>query len=919
MGELAKEILPVNIEDELKQSYLDYAMSVIVGRALPDVRDGLKPVHRRVLYAMSELGNDWNKPYLKSARVVGDVIGKYHPHGDSAVYDTIVRMAQNFSMRYPLVDGQGNFGSIDGDNAAAMRYTEVRMAKLTHELLADLDKETVDWVPNYDGKEQIPDVLPTKIPHLLVNGSSGIAVGMATNIPPHNLTEVINGCLAVISNPDISIDELMEFIPGPDFPTAGIINGRAGIVEAYRTGRGRIYVRARCEIEDIDKVGGRQQIVISELPYQLNKARLIEKIAELVKEKKLEGITELRDESDKDGIRVVIELRRGEVPEVVLNNLYSQTQMQSVFGINVVGLLDGQPKILNLKELLEAFVRHRREVVTRRTVYELRKARERGHILEGQAVALSNIDPVIELIKKSPSPAEAREALIATAWAPGTVIEMVERAGAESCRPDGLDEQYGLREGKYYLSPEQAQAILDLRLHRLTGLEHEKLLTEYQQILEQIGELLRILNSQERLMEVIVEELEKVRDDFGDERRTEIVASRMDLSLADLIAEEERVVTISHGGYAKSQPLTDYQAQRRGGRGKAATGVKDEDYVEHLLVAHSHATLLLFSSRGKVYWLKTYEIPEASRAARGRPLVNLLPLEEGEWITAMLQVDLEALQQQSAEEGEELEDEAGVIEGEAVEVEADAEGDADSDDDDNDEPTGSYIFMATARGTVKKTPLVQFSRPRSNGLIALRLEEGDTLIAAAITDGSRDIMLFSDGGKVIRFKERHVRTMGRTARGVRGMRLPAEQRLISMLIPEPEAQILTASERGYGKRTVLDEFPRRGRGGQGVIAMVSNERNGALVGAVQVVDGEEIMLISDQGTLVRTRVSEVSSLSRNTQGVMLIRLAPEEKLVGLERVQEPSEEEIEMAVEAAEEGEAQQPEGDEQQPVDDQE
>ncbi|MEO1827255.1 MAG: DNA gyrase subunit A [Pseudomonas sp.] len=919
MGELAKEILPVNIEDELKQSYLDYAMSVIVGRALPDVRDGLKPVHRRVLYAMSELGNDWNKPYLKSARVVGDVIGKYHPHGDSAVYDTIVRMAQNFSMRYPLVDGQGNFGSIDGDNAAAMRYTEVRMAKLTHELLVDLDKETVDWVPNYDGKEQIPDVLPTKIPHLLVNGSSGIAVGMATNIPPHNLTEVINGCLAVIGNPDISIDELMEYIPGPDFPTAGIINGRAGIVEAYRTGRGRIYVRARCEIEDIDKVGGRQQIVISELPYQLNKARLIEKIAELVKEKKLEGITELRDESDKDGIRVVIELRRGEVPEVVLNNLYSQTQMQSVFGINVVGLLDGQPKILNLKELLEAFVRHRREVVTRRTVYELRKARERGHILEGQAVALSNIDPVIELIKKSPSPAEAREALIATAWAPGTVIEMVERAGAESCRPDGLDEQYGLREGKYYLSPEQAQAILDLRLHRLTGLEHEKLLTEYQQILEQIGELLRILNSQERLMEVIIEELEKVRDDFGDERRTEIVASRMDLSLADLIAEEDRVVTISHGGYAKSQPLTDYQAQRRGGRGKAATGVKDEDYVEHLLVAHSHATLLLFSSRGKVYWLKTYEIPEASRAARGRPLVNLLPLEEGEWITAMLQVDLEALQQQSAEEGDELEDEAGVIEGEAVEVEADADGDADSDDDDNDEPTGSYIFMATARGTVKKTPLVQFSRPRSNGLIALRLEEGDTLIAAAITDGSRDIMLFSDGGKVIRFKERHVRTMGRTARGVRGMRLPAEQRLISMLIPEPEAQILTASERGYGKRTALEGFPRRGRGGQGVIAMVSNERNGALVGAVQVVDGEEIMLISDQGTLVRTRVSEVSSLSRNTQGVMLIRLAPEEKLVGLERVQEPTEEEIEMAVEAAAEGEEQQPEGDEQQPVDDQE
>jgi len=909
MGELAKEILPVNIEDELKQSYLDYAMSVIVGRALPDVRDGLKPVHRRVLYAMSELGNDWNKPYLKSARVVGDVIGKYHPHGDSAVYDTIVRMAQNFSMRYPLVDGQGNFGSIDGDNAAAMRYTEVRMAKLTHELLADLDKETVDWVPNYDGKEQIPDVLPTKIPHLLVNGSSGIAVGMATNIPPHNLTEVINGCLAVISNPDISIDELMEFIPGPDFPTAGIINGRAGIVEAYRTGRGRIYVRARCEIEDIDKVGGRQQIVISELPYQLNKARLIEKIAELVKEKKLEGITELRDESDKDGIRVVIELRRGEVPEVVLNNLYSQTQMQSVFGINVVGLLDGQPKILNLKELLEAFVRHRREVVTRRTVYELRKARERGHILEGQAVALSNIDPVIELIKKSPSPAEAREALIATAWAPGTVIEMVERAGAESCRPDGLDEQYGLREGKYYLSPEQAQAILDLRLHRLTGLEHEKLLTEYQQILEQIGELLRILNSQERLMEVIVEELEKVRDDFGDERRTEIVASRMDLSLADLIAEEDRVVTISHGGYAKSQPLTDYQAQRRGGRGKAATGVKDEDYVEHLLVANSHATLLLFSSKGKVYWLRTFEIPEASRTARGRPLVNLLPLDEGERITAMLQIDLEALQQ-SAGADEDLDEEGVVIEGEAVEV-AEVEEVEEVEGETPElvaEPTGAYIFMATAFGTVKKTPLVQFSRPRSAGLIALRLEEGDTLIAAAITDGAKEVMLFSDAGKVLRFAESKVRTMGRTARGVRGMRLGKDQELISMLIPESGAQILTASERGFGKRTGLGKFPRRGRGGQGVIGMVTSERNGKLVGAIQVQDGEEIMLISDQGTLVRTRVDEVSSSGRNTQGVTLIKLAKDETLVGLERVQEPTpveDDELlegEEGVEVAEEG-----------------
>ncbi|MEH6567313.1 MAG: DNA gyrase subunit A [Halopseudomonas sp.] len=858
MGELAKEILPVSIEDELKQSYLDYAMSVIVGRALPDVRDGLKPVHRRVLFAMSELNNDWNKPYKKSARVVGDVIGKYHPHGDSAVYDTIVRMAQPFSLRYLLVDGQGNFGSVDGDNAAAMRYTEIRMTKLAHELLADLDKETVDWVPNYDGTEQIPAVLPTKVPNLLINGSSGIAVGMATNIPPHNLTEVVNGCLALIANPDMTIDDLMEYIPGPDFPTAGIINGRAGIVEAYKTGRGRIYVRARCEIQDIDKVGGRQQIIIHELPYQLNKARLIEKIAELVKEKKIEGISELRDESDKDGMRVVIELRRGEVAEVVLNNLYQQTQMQGVFGINIVGLLDGQPRILNLKELLDAFVRHRREVVTRRTVYELRKARERGHILEGQAVALSNIDPVIELIKKSPTPADAKVALIAKAWEPGAVVEMVERAGAESCRPDGLDEQYGLREGKYYLSPEQAQAILELRLHRLTGLEHEKLLSEYQEILTQIGELLRILNSEVRLMEVIVEELEQIRDNYGDARRTEIVASRMDLTIADLITEEDRVVTISHGGYAKSQPLADYQAQRRGGRGKAATGVKDEDYVSHLLVAHSHTTLLLFSSRGKVYWLKTYEIPEASRTARGRPLVNLLPLEEGEFISTMLPVD--------------------------------------------EYTEGWFIFMATANGTVKKTPLEQFSRQRSVGLIALDLDEGDTLISAALTNGEREIMLFSDGGKVTRFKETDVRAMGRTARGVRGMRLAEGQRLVSMLIAEAGTQILTASARGFGKRTAVEDFPQYKRGGQGVIAMVSNERNGPLVGAVQVVDGEEIMLISDQGTLVRTRVSEVSCLSRNTQGVMLIRLASDEKLVGLERVQEPSEEELEAAVELDEEG-----------------
>lgn len=888
MGELAKEILPVNIEDELKQSYLDYAMSVIVGRALPDARDGLKPVHRRVLFAMSELGNDWNKPYKKSARVVGDVIGKYHPHGDTAVYDTIVRMAQPFSLRYMLVDGQGNFGSVDGDNAAAMRYTEVRMAKLAHELLADLDKETVDWVPNYDGTEQIPAVMPTKIPNLLVNGSSGIAVGMATNIPPHNLGEVIDGCLALMENPELSVDDLMKYIPGPDFPTAGIINGRAGIIEAYRTGRGRIYIRARAEIEDMEKGGGRQQIVVTELPYQLNKARLIEKIAELVKEKKIEGITELRDESDKDGMRVVIELRRGEVGEVVLNNLYAQTQMQSVFGINAVALVDGQPRTMNLKDMLEVFIRHRREVVTRRTVYELRKARERGHILEGQAVALSNIDPVIELIKASPTPAEAKERLIATAWESSAVEAMVERAGADACRPEDLEPQYGLRDGKYYLSPEQAQAILELRLHRLTGLEHEKLLSEYQEILNLIGELIRILTSPERLMEVIREELEKVKAEFGDARRTQIVASQVDLTIADLITEEERVVTISHGGYAKSQPLAVYQAQRRGGKGKSATGVKDEDYIEHLLVANSHATLLLFSSKGKVYWLRTFEIPEASRTARGRPLVNLLPLDEGERITAMLQIDLEALQQSGSDE--DLDEADGVvIEGEVVEPEAASEGADDGETElANDEPSGAYIFMATAFGTVKKTPLVQFSRPRSAGLIALKLEEGDTLIAAAITDGAKEVMLFSDGGKVIRFKEKLVRIMGRNARGVRGMRLPEGQRLISMLIPEANAQILTASERGYGKRTRLGEFPRRGRGGQGVIAMVSNERNGKLVGAIQVQDGEEIMLISDQGTLVRTRVDEVSSSGRNTQGVTLIKLAKDETLVGLERVQEPS-------------------------------
>ena len=842
MTEIAKEILPVNIEDELKQSYLDYAMSVIVGRALPDVRDGLKPVHRRVLFAMSELGNDWNKPYKKSARVVGDVIGKYHPHGDSAVYDTIVRMAQPFSLRYMLVDGQGNFGSIDGDSAAAMRYTEIRMDKIAHQLLADLDKETVDYVPNYDGTEQIPAVLPTRVPNLLVNGSAGIAVGMATNIPPHNMTEVVNGCLALLEDEALTVDDLMEFIPGPDFPTAGIINGRAGILQAYRTGRGRIYIRARAEIEH-DEKKNKSTIIISEIPYQLNKARLIEKIAELVKERKIEGISELRDESDKDGLRVVIELRRGENGEVVLNNLYAQTQLESVFGINLVALVDGQPKLLNLKEFLEAFIRHRREVVTRRTVFELRKARERGHTLEGLAVALSNIDPVIQLIKESPTPAEAKERLIAQGWQPGHMMAMAERAGADACRPDDLPEAFGLREGLYYLSPAQAQAILEMRLHRLTGLEHEKLLTEYRELLDKIAELILILSDPVKLRSVIREELEQVRDEFGDERRTEITSSRRDLTVEDLIDEEDMVVTLSHGGYAKTTPLDTYQAQRRGGRGKSAASVKEEDYVEHMLVVNTHTQILFFSSRGKVYWLKGYQIPTAGRTSRGRPIVNILPLEEGEKITAMLPVE--------------------------------------------EFTEGHFVFMATMNGTVKKTPLEQFSRPRPSGLIALGLDEGDTLVGAEITTGDKQVMLLSNGGKAVRFEETDVRAMGRTARGVRGMKLPEDQRIIALIIPEEETQILTASAKGYGKRTSVDEFRLTSRGGQGVISMQCTERNGEIVGAVQVKSGEQIMLISDQGTLVRTGVDGVSSLSRNTQGVTLIRVSEGEKLVGVARVVEP--------------------------------
>ncbi len=849
-------IQTVAIESEMRQSYLDYAMSVIVGRALPDVRDGLKPVHRRVLFAMSELSNDWNKPYKKSARVVGDVIGKYHPHGDSAVYETIVRMAQDFSMRYTLVDGQGNFGSVDGDSAAAMRYTEIRMDKIAHDLLADLDKETVDFSENYDGTELIPDVLPTKVPNLLVNGSSGIAVGMATNIPPHNLTEVVNGTIALMANPDLDVDALMEYITGPDFPTAGQISGRAGIVQAYRTGRGKIYIRARADIEENEK-NGRQSIIVTEIPYQLNKARLIERIAELVKEKKLEGISELRDESDKDGMRIVIELRKGEVPDVVLNNLYAQTSMQMVFGINMVALVDGEPKTLNLKEMLQAFIRHRREVVTRRTNYLLRKARERGHILEGLAVALGNIDEVIELIKSSPSAADAKEKLLARTWVSSGVEAMLANAGPDACRPDDLPEEMGLHDGHYKLSPEQAQAILELRLHRLTGLEQEKLISDYADLIRQIGEFLEILGNQTRLMEVIREELEAIREEYGDERRTEITSSTHDLTVEDLITEEDRVVTISKGGYAKSQPLSDYQAQRRGGMGKAAASVKEEDYVEHLLVASSHDTLLCFTSAGKVFWLRGFQIPLASRTSRGKPIVNILPLEENESITSMLPI----------REYEE----------------------------------GKFIFFATANGTVKKTPLDAFSRQRSVGLRAIELEEGDVLVKTAITDGTKDVMLYSSSGKTVRFKESDVRAMGRTARGVRGIRLEKDHTMVDMIIPEPEGQILAVSENGYGKRTVVDEFPVKGRGGKGVIGIQASARNGAIVGAVQVFEGDEIMLISDKGTLVRTRCDEVSTQGRATQGVRLIKLKEGESLVGVARVEEPDEV---SGDEAGEEGEA---------------
>ncbi|QCJ69758.1 DNA gyrase subunit A [Providencia heimbachae] len=847
MSEIAREITPVNIEEELKRSYLDYAMSVIVGRALPDVRDGLKPVHRRVLFAMNVLGNDWNKPYKKSARIVGDVIGKYHPHGDIAVYETIVRLAQPFSMRYMLVDGQGNFGSVDGDSAAAMRYTEIRMAKIAHEMLADLEKETVDFVPNYDGTEQIPEVMPTRIPSLLVNGSSGIAVGMATNIPPHNLGEVISGCLAYIEDEDISIEGLMEHIPGPDFPTAAIINGRRGIIDAYRTGRGKVYIRARAEVE-VDEKNGRETIIVHEIPYQVNKARLIEKIAELVKEKRVEGISALRDESDKDGMRIVIEIKRDAVGEVVLNNLYSLTQLQVSFGINMVALHQGQPKILNLKDIIAAFVRHRREVVTRRTIFELRKARDRAHILEALAVALANIDPIIELIRQAPTPAEAKAGLIARSWKLGNVAAMLERAGDNAARPEWLEDQFGVHDGEYYLTEQQAQAILDLRLQKLTGLEHEKLLDEYRELLKQIEELLFILRNPERLMEVIREELELIRDVYNDARRTEITENTADINIEDLINQEDVVVTLSHQGYVKYQPLTDYEAQRRGGKGKSAARIKEEDFIDRLLVANTHDTILCFSSRGRLYWMKVYQLPEASRGARGRPIVNLLPLEPNERITAILPV----------REYEE----------------------------------GYYVFMATASGTVKKTALQDFSRPRSAGIIAVNLNEGDELIGVNLTNGSNEVMLFSALGKVVRFAENAVRAMGRTATGVRGIKLAQNDKVVSLIIPSGEGHILTVTENGYGKRTEAAEYPTKSRATQGVISIKVSERNGHVVGAIQVDDTDQIMMITDAGTLVRTRVSEVSVVGRNTQGVTLIRTAEDEKVVGLQRVAETEDDDI---------------------------
>jgi len=854
MAELAKEIIRVNIEDEVRQSYLDYAMSVIVGRALPDVRDGLKPVHRRVLFGMHEANNVWNRPFVKCARIVGEVMGKYHPHGDSSIYDTLVRMAQDFSLRYPLIDGQGNFGSIDGDNAAAMRYTECRLERLASDLLADLDKETVDFVPNYDEKEQEPSVLPTRVPNLLINGSAGIAVGMATNVPPHNIGEVISACIALIDNPDLGFDELMHLVPGPDFPTAGIINGAAGIVEAYKTGRGRILVRAKAEIQTDDN--GRETIVVTEIPYQVNKARLIEKIAELVKEKKIEGISELRDESDKDGLRVVIDVRRDTSADVLLNNLFQQTQLQVTFGVNMVALVDGQPRTLSLREILDAFIRHRREVVTRRTIFDLRKARARAHILEGLTVALANIDEMIELIKTSPTPDEARERLLARRWEPGLVRTLLAAAGAESSRPEDMPATAGLDAGGYQLTEVQAQQILEMRLNRLTGLEQEKLSDEYKQLLETIGGLIEILEDPDRLLKVIRDELSDLKEQYGDERRTVIQSSQEDLDILDLIAPEDVVVTLSHAGYAKRQPVSIYRAQRRGGKGRSATAMKEEDFVERLWIANTHDTLLTFTSAGRVFWLKVHQLPDAGPNARGKPIVNLLPLEPDEKVQAVQPV------REFAED--------------------------------------RYVFFATKNGTVKKTPLTEFAYQLQRGKIAIGLDEGDALVDVQITDGGRDIMLFASNGKAVRFAEDEVRSMGRTATGVRGMRLASGENVVSLIVVDGDDDVLTATERGFGKRTELAEYPRKGRGTQGVIAIQCSERNGALIGAVQLGENHELMLISNQGTLVRTRAAEVARVGRNTQGVTLIRLPADEALVGVVRVEALGEEEGAADAESAE-------------------
>ncbi len=845
-SDFAKETLPVSLEEEMRRSYLDYAMSVIVGRALPDARDGLKPVHRRVLYAMHELANDWNRPYKKSARIVGDVIGKYHPHGDAAVYDTIVRMAQDFSLRYMLIDGQGNFGSVDGDNAAAMRYTEVRMARIGHELLVDIDKETVDFGPNYDGSEKEPLVLPAKIPNLLINGSAGIAVGMATNIPPHNLGEVVDACLALLNNPAIDIEELIKIVPAPDFPTAGLIYGVSGVREGYLTGRGRVIMRARTHFEDLKS--GRQAIIVDELPYQVNKKVLQEKIAELVNEKKIEGIAHIQDESDKSGMRVVIELKKGESPEVVLNNLFKQTQLQDTFGMNMVALVDGRPQLLNLKQLLECFLSHRREVVTRRTVFELRKARERGHVLEGLAVALSNVDEIIALIKAAPTPAEAKRELMARTWRSSLVEEMLQRAIAEASRPEGLAPEFGLSRRGYLLSDAQAQAILELRLQRLTGLEQDKIVAEYKEVIELIADLLDILARPERITQIIADELTAIKAQFGDERRSEIVLQTADINLEDLIAREDMVVTLSHAGYIKRQSLDDYRTQRHGGRGKKAADIKDDDFVDRLFIANTHDTILCFSNRGRVYWLKVYEVPEGSRISRGKPIVNLFPLEEGEKITAVL-------------------------------------------------PTTTfdehhYVFMATAMGTVKKTPLAEFANPRKAGIIAANLDAGDYLVGVAITDGSCDVMLFSDAGKAVRFAEDDVRPMGRSARGVRGMALEDGQKVICMLVAQDERlSVLTATENGYGKRTPIAEYTKHGRGTKGVIAIQTSERNGPVVGAVLVEENDEVMLISTGGVLIRSRVDQVRETGRSAQGVRLIHLDGGAKLAGIEKVIETEDEE----------------------------